>query len=659
MTGPTAPIDRQSTEEAARSWLPAAILLALLSAVWTWWACKDGGYFEAVMYPGLVVLCAGVLLIVQRRRPRGLQLELPTPAKLAIWSLAGLAAWSALSAVWSPSPEIALADAQRIAGYSVAFALGIWLRALLGHRIHLAMAPLAIAGLAAGVLAAVVLLTGDDPGRYLDNGTLEYPLGYRNANAAFFAIAVWPAVGLAATRELDWRLRALSLATATLCLELSALSESRGATIAGVVALAVYVVVSRDRARAVGWLALAIVPALVVLPALTDLYEAARNLPADQTIDEFHAAGRATVLGAGLALVIAAISAFAGRRFQVSPTTVERANRAVAAGAVAVVLAGAVGFVVATGDPVDWIDERVDEFRNERSPDTSQASSRFGVNAGSERYDLWRVAVADSGEDPLLGDGGGGFYYSYLRQRGENGLESVHDAHSVELEILSELGIPGLALFAIAIGGAGVGAVRSRRLGPSAAALSAGALTAGSYWLAHTSIDWFWPYPAVTAPVLALLGSACAPAVLSSGGSRPSIGRRLAVIGAVVLAVSVVPPYLSQRYVDDAFVAWPDDPARAERDLDRASTLNPLSVEPLLARGAIAQARGDPEQAIAAFQDAAEDRPEEWATHYLLARLYREEGKSGLARSELEVAAELNPRSARVEALRQDLRAPQ
>ena len=72
-----------------------------------------------------------------------------------------------------------------------------------------------------GCATVVALITADMPRDLLEiDGTLDYPLGYRNANAAFFAIALFPAVGLAADRELDWRLRGLALGTATLCIDL-------------------------------------------------------------------------------------------------------------------------------------------------------------------------------------------------------------------------------------------------------------------------------------------------------------------------------------------------------------------------------------------------------------------------------------------------------
>jgi tetratricopeptide (TPR) repeat protein len=205
----------------------------------------------------------------------------------------------------------------------------------------------------------------------------------------------------------------------------------------------------------------------------------------------------------------------------------------------------------------------------------------------------------------------------------------------------------------VVIGAAG-GALRARRLGPSAAALSASALTVGAYWLTHSSIDWFWPYPAVTAPVLALLGSACAPAIVATRTFRRGLGRWAIVVVAAVLALSVVPPYLSERYVNQAFDSWEADRERAFQDLDRASALNPLAEEPLMAEGAIARAAGERSHAIDAFERASQKRPEEWAVHYFLAVLYSKK-EPGMARRELELAAEENPLSPRIPVLQDRL----
>jgi tetratricopeptide (TPR) repeat protein len=209
-------------------------------------------------------------------------------------------------------------------------------------------------------------------------------------------------------------------------------------------------------------------------------------------------------------------------------------------------------------------------------------------------------------------------------------------------------------LFAAAITAAAVGAMRARRLGPEPAWLSIIALTAAAYWLVHSSVDWFWPYPAITAPVLALLGSACAPALRIAGDVPRGRGRLVLTAGAAVLAISAVPPYLSERYVNSAYDEWRSDPSRAYDDLDRAHALNPLSADPLLAEGAIARANGDRGRAIDAFREAIDIRPEEWASYYNLASLYARRSPR-LAREQLALAKQQNPLAPQIPALRERL----
>ena len=412
----------------------ALVLLAGLFAVWAW---QYGGFFGTALYPGTAALTAGLVLLTLfapvRVRLRG------WPA-VALGALIALGLWAALSAVWSPAPDEAIEDAQRILTYAMAFGLGLWTCALLKPLVHLAMVPVAFAGLFAGIVAVVVILTGDEVREILDQGTLQYPLGYRNANAAFFLIAAWPAVGLAASQRLDWRARGLALATATLCFQLAALAQSRGSALGAAVALIVYLVVSDDRARGVGWLLLAVLPALLVVPALTDLYRTVGDVGPEGALPELRAAGRAVIWGSALALVLGVGAALLERRYPPSPSLLRRANRGVAAAAALIAAVSVAGFVVVTGDPAGWIGDRADEFLTQSSPE-SAGSSRFGFDAGTERDDLWRVALDDAGEDPLLGTGAGGFYYSYLQDRTGEGVESARDAHSLELEVLGELGV--------------------------------------------------------------------------------------------------------------------------------------------------------------------------------------------------------------------------
>jgi tetratricopeptide (TPR) repeat protein len=645
--------NRQAAPPAKPRIEPAALLLlAVLAAVWSWWAAKDGGFFETVLLPGAVLLCAATALLAWAAPWRG-SLRRSKPAAVALASLTGLGAWAALSALWSPAPDVAIEDGQRILTYALSFGLGIWLCSLLAGRQHLTLAPLAIAGAFAGIVTVTGMLTSDQVRDYLFDGTLEFPLGYRNANAAFFGIALWPALGLASHRASPWPVRAVALATATLCLELAMLSQSRGSVAGAAAAVCVYLAFSEDRARRLGWLALAVLPALLVLPALADLYRA--DGPPRLALDELRGAGRAVAFTCAGSLVIGAATALLGKALPTSARRAEVANRATLAGLITAVLAGSIAFAVAVGNPVDWTDTRISQLVSGHDADLSGKASRFSsLNAATRRPAIWRVALIEAREHPVLGVGGGAFLDSYLRERERNSPASVRDAHSVVLENLSEFGLVGLLLFAGAIGGAAVGAVRARRLGPDSALVSIVALTAAAYWFAHASLDWFWPYPAVTAPVLALLGSACGPALRGGSPTARGRGRGLLAAGAIVLAISAVPPYLSDRYVNDAYDEWRSDASRAYDDLDRAQALNPLSVYPLLAEGAIARANGDRGRAIDAFRRAARKRPEEWAAHYNLAELYARSSPQR-ARRELAIARSLNPYDPEVLALKRRL----
>jgi hypothetical protein len=645
-----APVARRSVE-------PAGIfLLAVLAIVWSWWAVKYGAFFGTVLLPGTIVLCAATVVLVWSA-PWRASLRPSRAATIALISLAALGAWATLSAVWSPAPDVAIATGQRIITYALAFALGIWLCTLLGGRLHLALLPLALAGAFAGVFTVVGMLHTDDVRRYLEpDATLQFPLGYRNANAAFFAIAVWPALGLASRRTTVWPLRAAGLATATLCIELALLSQSRASLLGGAAALAAYLLFGHERARRLGWLALAILPALPVIPPLVDLFHAGtRDAPLRTALDELHAAGRVAGLTTLLSLAVGTVAALAGTRVRSSPRRVEVANRAALVGLIVVAIGGSITFAAKVGSPVDWIDKRVSQLGSGHDIDYAGKSSRFSsLSASTRRPAIWRVALLDARDHPLLGDGGGGFRYTYLRKREANSPGAVQDAHSVELENLAQFGFPGLILFAAAVIAAAVGAVRARRLGPDPALLSVVALTAATYWLVHSSVDWFWPYPALVAPIFALLGSACAPALSAAGGAARARWRLAATVAVVALAVSAVPPFLSERYVNNAYAEWRSAPSGAYDNLDRARSLNPLSADPLLAEGAIAQADGNRRRAIHAFREAIEVRPEEWASYYNLARLYARKSPR-LAREQLAIAKQKNPHGEEIRALRRKL----
>src|SRR5688500_565427 len=430
---------------------PAAWLaLGLLSFVWSWWAWQKGAYFGVVLLPGAILLCIASFLLV-RFSPWRIDLRLSRPVIVALAGLVVLGGWELLSALWSPAPDVAVFDGQRVLVYALCFGLGLGLCNLLGPRMKLSLVPLVAAGAFAGLITVVTLMTSQSPGDVLERaGTLEFPFGYRNAEAAFFAIALFPALGVAADRDLDWRLRAAALGPATMCIALFLLAQSRGSIPAMAVGLVVYTLLSPYRLRAISWLALAVLPALAIIAPLTSLFEAAEGGLGPDVLDEMHRAGMIAALTVVAALGIGAVCARNEQRLPGLGHHSRTANRAVGRALAATVVVLVIAFLAAVGDPVHWLGDRADEFRQGGTPDLSDHSSRFTFNAGSDRYDIWRVAIGEAIDDPLFGDGGGGFQYAYLRER-EVSTQNLRDAHSVELETLSEFGLPGLAALIAAL----------------------------------------------------------------------------------------------------------------------------------------------------------------------------------------------------------------
>ncbi len=627
--------------------IAALFLVAVLAVICGWWAWKEGAYFSTVLLPGVILLCIATVLLAVLAPWRG-NLRLSPPAAVGLVALIALAGWTALSAIWSAAPDIAVIDGERVLTYALVFGLGIWLGNLLGPRMELSLVPVAAGAGFAGI-ATIVALFGSNPRDLLEvDGTLDFPLGYRNANVAFFAIALFPAVSLAANRALDWRARGVALGIASLAMMIFLLGQSRASLPAMGVAVLVYILLSPYRLKSICWLGLAIVPALLVVPSALSLYSAANGV-FSETVDEMNGVAWMLTVASVASVVLGAFAARFEARLPGIRSADTDSNRVIGRTLIAGGVVLVIGFFIVVGDPVKWVGDRATEFTETGSPDLSSSSSRFSFNVGSVRNDLWRVALDDFADDPLFGDGAGGYQYTYLLKR-EGGNHYARDAHSVELEQLAELGILGFALIVTAIVAIGLAAFRPRKLGPAASTLSAAALASGAYWLVHASVDWFWAYPAVTAIVLVLLGAAASPSVLAVADPEKQRWRRPLIIAAVLLAIVAIPPLLSERYVDSAYDGWRDDPEQAYSDLDAAHSIYPLSDTPLLAEGAIARELGDEERAIEALADAVDFRPWEWAGHFLLAELYADNNPL-LARNEARIALELNPRSERVQEL--------
>ncbi len=214
----------------------------------------------------------------------------------------------------------------------------------------------------------------------------------------------------------------------------------------------------------------------------------------------------------------------------------------------------------------------------------------------------------------------------------------------------SELGVVGVLLFGAFLVAAVIAALRTRRLGRSAAALVAGSLAAGANWLFHASYDWFWHYPALTAPAIFLLGAAAGPSIV---GAARGLAPRLRYGAVAVLAVAALialPLFMSDRYANHAYDESADDPQGALDNLDRAADLNPYDPRPLFAKGVIQSQVGEEDAALSSFRAAIDRQPDNFAGHYFLAEALVESDPA-TARAEIEEAERLNPIDPRVRRL--------
>ena len=615
----------------------AAVVATTVALVFVWWAWKQGAYFGSVFLPGSLILYALLILLLFGSPLRA---RLGGPSGVALAAIVALAAWTLLSIAWTPTNDAAVQDAERAILFAALFALGIWCANLSGGRFELPLAAVAVTGAVIGVVTTITLAGGTDvPSIFHDDATLRFPIGYRNGEAAFLMICVWPLISLAISRTLPWPLRALLVGATTMLLELVMLSESRGSLGATLIALAVFLLVSRDRLRVASYLALAAIPVLPAVPTLLDVFQHGGDGPG--LIPLMRDSARAIALTSLASAILAALCiGGAEPRINLGRRRTELISRIAAVTAIIAVLVGGGVFVAKRGGPLEFVNQRVEEFKYQGNPNLRPEGTRFGVHVGSNRDDFWRVSLDEGGDHPLLGGGAGSFAPTYLRKR--ESLESPKDPHSVEMLMLSELGIVGLGLFGAFVVAATIAGVRTRALGPSQALLSAGALASAAYWLAHASYDWFWHYPGVTAPAIFLLGAATAPPMFAA---RAAFAPRLRYAGIAVFALAAliaVPLFFSQRYANHAYDQYPEDPAAALGDLDRAADWDPYDPTPLLAKGVIEQRLGRDGDAAASFREALDRSPNDYAAHLFLSQALERTDPTA-ARAEAAEALQLNP----------------
>lgn len=620
---------------AIRRWslAPAAAAVGLA----TWLVSRDGGYdgsdWNLVGLAVVILLAASVIL-------PGAQGTVA--ARRVLIAYGAFCAWSYLSIAWAQVPDAAWAAGNRAALYGLVLALVT--RRRWGQRecvTALALAAICIAGLDLFTLLHPASVAGTFLG-----GRLAAPAGYVNATAELWLIALWPALGLACDAPLRTLGRPLWMAVATLLLQTSLLSQSRGSVLAIAFVAVFFVALGPARVKA-AWALVTVIGACAV--AWRSLSTLASAHDTAQLAAAFSHARLAIGLSCiGVALLTLAGDAAAGyisrhSRVQRLPWSRGRARRIARPITIAIAIAA---FAVAAGDPVAWTQARWRDFKTSGYSRVDSATLRLAGGLGSNRYDFYRVALDEWVDHPVVGIGADNFRLPYLARR--RSPEAPRFPHSLPIAVLSQLGLVGAALFAGFLGLLGAGLARGRRSGaPIAVAAGLGFLS----WLVHSSVDWLWEFPG-----LGVFAFALAAIALQAGGGEALGPRRFAqpllvgasLLGAVALALSFGIQRATHAAIDAGQRAAASHPHAAIANLEHAASLDRFESDSLVSEGIIASRIGEPQTALTALRRAIVRVPSDWFAHFELGLVEAASGDRSGGLGQLRVARALNPRQATI-----------
>jgi O-antigen ligase len=591
-------------------------LMLLPGALIVFLGFNAGGYFPGTpAVAALVVTQILIVRIVQADRPFE---GLGALTLVAIVALGLYAALTLASALWSRAPGRALVEFDRAWLYLLVLVLFGTVRASQANLRWLVRGIV----IGASIVCVIGLLTRVLPNVWhtapdVSNERLSYPVTYWNTLGLLATLGIVLAFHL--TCDLGERRLVRMLAAAVLPLLAATLffTFSRGSILAGAVGLAIYVLVARPRALLSG--VLSVVPATAVLIVVA--YEANLLDTLNPTTRAAVVQGHRVALVAGIcALVCASLrlllaSTLDPRLERLGKARIEpRAKRALVGGGVALALIVALAVGVPHTLAKDW-----DRFIGGANPPSANGDLRQRLTdpANSGRTDLWRVALHTFSASPVHG-GGAGTYQTYWDQKRPHFAYTVN-THSLYLQSMAELGLPGILLLVALIGATIIGiAARSRG---SSRALYGALLAFVVVWALHAGVDWDWEMPVVTLGFFAVAGLALSPVKRVVVGWIPAHNTRL-TIALLCLATVALPVVLigSQSRLGDAEHAMyaSDCAAATPAALSSIGWLD-LRAEPYEVVGFCDLRRNRPRLGVAAMGEAVNRDPRSWEAYYALA----------------------------------------
>ncbi len=612
-------------------------------------ALEGGGYDGVVRgQAGIVVwwmLVVGVMVGALPIRKPGM------PALMAVAVLTAFTLWTATSLIWTESAERTANELARAMTYLGVFVMALMVRGRGGTR-RMANAV----GSSIAVVSVLALVSRLQPSlipeanqvaQFLDGGTsrLSYPLNYWNGLAELIAIGL-PLMLFIATTARSRFLRAASEGLMPAMGLALFFTFSRTGSIAVIAGLLVFVALSNDRFPKVLALVLATVGAgfLIAVASSKNALEAGYSGPiaSDQ--------GDALLMLVFVTcLVVGASHAFFDWVLHEKPrpgflrVSSGRA-RSASLGALAALLTLISFFVISGRASQSW-----NSFKSVESP--GESAVRLSSTSGNGRYQLWESAIQQFSSAPLTGTGSGTFEFWWARE-GEI-ASFVRDTHSLPLQTLGELGLPGLVILAGFFGLVlFVGVQRALGAARDHKAQLAAALGASTAFLLAVLVDWPWQIAVIpttfllVASTLLTAGDQTKPVFLSwaARGGVASIGVLAILIIAIPLA-STSAVRSSQTEALNGELDSALDSARTARHIQ------PSASTPYLQEALVLEMLGRFAPASDAAREAAEREPTNWRPWFVLARTEARLGRVGSSMAAFEKLQELNPRSRFIEDL--------
>lgn len=567
--------------------------------------------------------------------------------------LLAFAAWTALALTWTGSDERTMIELGRVATLLAAFTLAATAQAAERWRALLGGVTAAV-----GLIVVLAVLSRMQPDLFPAQTAAEafpgvrlearlaYPLNYSTGVATIAALAI-PLLLRAASEARLIGIQGVAAGVIPIALLTLWLTGSSLTIPLLAVAVISYLVLAPDRLPKLLTLLLGAVGGTILIAAAEQRPALAEGLTTQDAIsqgDQMLAIALVVGIAVGLLQVGIGLAVRHGNRPR--RLAISRRNAVTATALVASVAA----LIFALSPGPGALGDVWDDFRGDsqvESGDTSRAAQILDPSSRG-RLKFWESGIDAFQTDPWKGIGPGTYEF-WWAERG-NDTEFVRDAHSLYIEALAELGVPGALLIGgfalLVVVGGGVRALRAsgERRGAIAAASAAAAVLAFA-----SGVDWMWELGAV-----ALLFMLLAAVALGARDGKPTLARPdpallrvpvvlLAVVGLVVVAIPLGGAVAVNRSQDEATAGRTTEALSSAED---AGALQPYAASPDLQVALLLEEQGRWEEAAAAAVQATRDESGNWRNWLTLSRIQVEAGEAKLALAAFRRARSLHPNSA-------------